>query len=71
MAKQITDAKFKKIMASLKGVATDFELDGMEFTDEVAFDVADGVLADNPGLKEYIVVKIGARDYQGWLANQF
>jgi hypothetical protein len=71
MAKQITDAKFKKIMASLKGVSTDFELDGMDFTDDVAFEVARSTLDEHPGLKEYIVAKVGARDYEGWLANQF
>lgn len=71
MAKQMTDTQFKKIMSELKDVASDFESDGMYFTDDVAFEVARSTLAEHPGLKEYIVVKVGARDYEGWLANQF
>ncbi len=71
MAKMLSEAQFKKVIADCRLVALDFSGDGMEFTDDVAFECAQALLDDTPGLKEYIVKKIGARDYQGWLANQF
>lgn len=71
MAKMLTEAQFKKVIADCRMVALDFSADGMDFTDDVAFDSARALLDDTPGLKEYIVKKIGARDYEGWLANQF
>ena len=71
MAKMISDTQFKNIIADCRCVAADFGSDGMEFTDDVAHECAQALLSDTPGLKEYIVTKKGARDYVGWLANQF
>ena len=38
--------------------------------DEAAYDTAEFILMDNPGLKEYIQKTIGAWDAQGWLADE-
>ena len=38
--------------------------------DEAAFNTAEFILMDNPGLKEYIQEVIGASDAVGWLADE-
>ncbi len=37
---------------------------------DIAFDIADGILFDEDGLEEGINKHFGAIDAQGWLANQ-
>ena len=61
MTKPMTKAKFTKLMSTLGHGCP---------CDSMAFDVAEDILADETGLKEYIEQKIGASDYVGWLANQ-
>ena len=39
-----------------------------DLNDSQAFDIADGILADEPGLAEYLNSK-GIKDPQGWLAD--
>jgi hypothetical protein len=41
-----------------------------EIGDNEAFDIAEGILADEPGLKKYIVKVLGIRDPLGWLASR-
>ena len=50
MAKMISDTQFKKIIADCRLVAMDFQADGMDFDDSVAFESAQALLADTPGL---------------------
>jgi len=38
--------------------------------DDSAFDIADGILYDEPGLKAGIKKHFGVTDAQGWLANK-
>jgi hypothetical protein len=38
--------------------------------DDEAFDIAEGILADEPGLKKYIIKMMGIKDPIGWLANR-
>ena len=61
MTKPMTKAKFTKLMKTLGEDPVDCSM---------AFDIAEDILADETGLKEYIEQKIGASDYVGWLANQ-
>ena len=70
MAKKLTRTQANKIIKMLGNAEADFEADGMEFNDEMAFELAQNVLYDNPGFKEFIIKDIGASDYVGWLANQ-
>ena len=60
----MTHSKFAKILESLRNIHLDIP-DGV--TDEMAFDIATDVMAENPGLKEYIQKRYGANDAVGWL----
>jgi len=68
--KAMTDREFKSIMKDYKNVAKDFEADGMEFDDSVAFEVAGNILREHPSMEAYINRNKGASDAIGWLANQ-
>jgi len=61
MSKVMTKKEIRDFCKSLKadGPIPDYE----------AFDIADGCLYDEEGLKEGIIA-MGIRDPQGWLANQ-
>ena len=61
----MTKEKFTKIMDRVRSISQDGYMD-----DEAAFNTAEFVLMDNPGLKEYIQNTIGAYDAVGWLANE-
>ena len=52
-------------MKEVKQISEDGPMD-----DEAAYDTAAWILMDNPGLKEYIQSVVGARDAQGWLADE-
>jgi hypothetical protein len=39
-------------------------------TDDNAFDIATDIIADNPGLKEFIQKRYGANDAVGWLMSE-
>ena len=69
--KPMAKSKVDAILKDLSHVQAEVEADGMVFDDSFAFEIAQNVIDDNPGLKEYIEQKIGASDYVGWLANQF
>ena len=58
----MTKAQFNEIMKKVHSIC----LDG-PMNDEAAYDTADFILGDNPGLKEFIQEHIGAYDVQGWL----
>jgi len=47
-----------------------YRFGGEQVDDDTAFDIADGILYDNPGLSEHIIKVKGIADPQGWLANQ-
>ena len=54
----------------LQAFVRDLRNAGLEFSDGEAFDIADGILMDEPELIDYLASK-GISDAQGWLANQF
>ena len=60
----MTQAQFQEILRRVQTLHLDFE-DGIN--DEQAFDMANFILDDNPGLKEFINENIGASDAVGWL----
>ena len=60
----MTRSQFNQILRRVQSLHLDFE-EGI--SDEAAYDMALFILDDNPGLKEYIQEKIGARDAVGWL----
>ena len=66
----MTKETLVEIVESLSGAADDIEADGMEMSDEVAFEIAESVLFDNPGMDKAILKFYGATDAQGWLADR-
>ena len=60
----MTHQQFNEIIKMVRELHLDFE-DGI--SDEVAFDMATSIIADNPGLKEYINEHKRAVDAVGWL----
>jgi len=61
----MTKSQFNKIMKEVRSIKEDGPMD-----DEAAYDTAEFILMDNPGLKEYIQKTIGAWDAKGWLADE-
>ena len=61
----MTQSQFNKILKEVRRIREDGPFD-----DEAAYDMADFILMDNPGLKEYIQTVIGAYDAIGWLADE-
>ena len=61
---KMTHSKFTQILRQVQRIHLDIP-DGI--TDEMAFDIATDIMADNPGLKEYIQNRYGASDAVGWL----
>lgn len=55
------DAQLSTLMAELRGQG---------ISDNEAFDVADGILRDDPDLATYLRVHKGIEDPVGWLANR-
>ena len=60
----MTQQQFQEILRRVQSLHLDFE-DGIN--DEQAFDMANFILDDNPGLKEFINENVGASDAVGWL----
>ena len=60
----MTHKKFVQILRRVHNIHLD-RPDGI--SDENAFDIATDIIADNPGLKEYIQKRFGASDAVGWL----
>ena len=60
----MTQSQFQEILRRVHSLHLDFE-DGIN--DEQAFDMANFILDDNPGLKEFINENVGASDAVGWL----
>ena len=50
-----------------KDVKADCMSEGI--SEECMGDIADNLLMDDPGLKEFIINELGAEDYKGRLAN--
>ena len=61
----MTKSQFNKIMKEVHSIKEDGPMD-----DEAAFDTAEFILMDNPGLKEYIQNTLHIGDAQGWLADE-
>ena len=61
----MTRSQFQEILKRVRTLHLDFEDEYIH--DEQAFDIAVDIIADNPGLKEYIVEVVGASDAIGWL----
>ena len=60
MKNKYTQKDLNKLLESL----TEPVLDDAE-----AYDIADGILYDEPGLREFLVREKGIKDPQGWLAD--
>ena len=60
----MTQQQFLDILKVVRTLHLDFE-DGID--DEQAYDMAVSIIADNPGLKEYINQYVRASDAIGWL----
>ena len=60
----MTQSQFQEILRRVHTLHYDFE-EGI--SDEQAFDIANFIIDDNPGLEEYINNNIGASDAVGWL----
>ena len=60
----MTQQQFLDILKVVRTLHLDFE-DGID--DEQAYDMAVSIIADNPGLKEYINQHVRASDAIGWL----
>ena len=60
----MTHQQFQDILKIVQSLHLDFE-DGID--DEQAYDMAVSIIADNPGLKEYINEHKRAVDAVGWL----
>ena len=58
----MTKAQFNEIMKKVHSICLDGPMDN-----EAAFNTAEFILMDNPGLKEFIQEHVGAHDAQGWL----
>jgi hypothetical protein len=63
----MTHQQFQDILKVVQTLHLDFE-DGID--DEQAYDMSVSIIADNPGLKEYINEKMGASDAVGWLMHE-
>ena len=63
----MTQSQFQEILRTVQTLHLDFE-DGIN--DEQAFDMANFIIDDNPGLEEYINNNIGASDAVGWLMHE-
>jgi len=63
----MTHKKFVQILRRVQNIHLDMP-DGI--TDENAFDIATDIIADNPGLKEFIQKRYGANDAVGWLMSE-
>ena len=57
--------QFLEILNVVRTLHLDFEDEYID--DEQAFDIAVSIIADNPGLKEYINEVVRASDAIGWL----
>ena len=60
----MTQSQFQEILRTVQSLHLDFE-EGI--SDEQAYDMANFILDDNPGLKEFINENVGASDAVGWL----
>ena len=60
----MTHQQFNEILKRVQPLHYDFE-EGI--SDEQAYDMANFILDDNPGLKEFINENVGASDAVGWL----
>jgi len=61
-----TMSKLEALLLDLKSAGGDEGPVG----DDEAFDLADGILADEPGLEKFLRMKLRIRDPLGWLANK-
>jgi len=71
MEKKLTKKEFDKIIDALQNVEADCEMDGLEFDDYMALQIARDTIQYNTGLKEYIKENVGDVKCDEWLANQF
>ncbi len=60
----MTKLQFNKIMEEVRNICNDGPV-----SDEAAYNMAEFSLWENPGRKEYLQGVGGARDVQGWLAD--
>ena len=63
----MTHKKFVQILRRVQNIHLDMP---DWITDDNAFDIATDIIADNPGLKEFIQKRYGANDAVGWLMSE-
>ena len=61
-----TKEKVRELCSELQTAAIE---NGETFDDAMAFDIADGVLASEPGLQEFLENEMGIGDPVGYIAN--
>mgnify|MGYP001333299332 CR=1 FL=1 len=62
----MTKLEFNKIINRLNNISYDCP----DVTDEMAYDIAESTIKDNPELAEFIQQYIGATDVVGWLMQE-
>ena len=64
----MTRSQFNDILRTVQSLRFDFQ-DGY-VPEDASYEIAVDIIADNPGLKEYINENYGASDAVGWLMHE-
>ena len=64
----MTRSQFQEILRTVQSLRFDFQ-DGY-VPEDASYEIAVDIIADNPGLKEYINENYGASDAVGWLMHE-
>ena len=64
----MTRSQFQEILRTVQSLRFDFH-DGY-VPEDASYEIAIDMIADNPGLKEYIFYNYGASDAVGWLMHE-
>mgnify|MGYP001179788389 FL=1 len=64
----MTQSQFQDILRTVQSLRFDFQ-DGY-VPEDASYEIAIDIIADNPGLKEYINENYGASDAVGWLMHE-
>ena len=64
----MTRSQFQQILRTVQSLRFDFQ-DGY-VPEDASYEIAIDIIADNPGLKEYINENYGASDAVGWLMHE-
>ena len=64
----MTRSQFQQILRTVQSLRFDFQ-DGY-VPEDASYEIAVDIIADNPGLEEYINNNCGASDAVGWLMHE-